>query len=97
VIAEARTDEIVTRARDFITFCDGLEQSGLAETARRGRVVARDVLDLANELGSTRSALDAMRRRLDDYVAYHRAHCFEPDGSTRSGVGVAPFIGEERP
>lgn len=41
-------------ARDFVSFCDGCEEGGLVDYARRGRVVA-------DELRRALDALDAER------------------------------------
>jgi hypothetical protein len=49
----------VARARDLIEFTAGLEEAGLVETARRSRMTARDVLELADALAAERSARDA--------------------------------------
>ena len=38
-----REQRAVQDARDFILFCDGLEEAGLVDYARRGRNVAREL------------------------------------------------------
>jgi len=78
-------------ARNLIVLCDAFEEVGFKLLASRGRMVARDLLEAVDELAAARSATDAIRKRHDDYVAYHQAHCFKPDGTTRSGVKAAAF------
>ncbi len=51
-------------AGDFILFCDGLEAGGQAEYARRGRVIARHLLETLDELVAERSARVALQERL---------------------------------
>jgi hypothetical protein len=53
------------RARDFVSFCDGLEQAGLDEYARRGRVVADDLLQALQALDAERSARRAIQERAE--------------------------------
>lgn len=55
------------------------------------RVVCDDLLQALGELDAARAAEEAMRRRHDEYVAYHAAHCFNRDGTTRSGIPAAAF------
>lgn len=49
------------RAHELISFTEGLDEAGMHDTARRSRVVARDVLDLVVELRSERSGRVAMQ------------------------------------
>jgi thiamine monophosphate kinase len=49
------------KAHALIDFADGLEDAGLAQTARRSRVVARLTLELVDELSAERSARRAMQ------------------------------------
>ncbi len=53
------------RARAFIEFCDGLEEAGLVDYARRGRLLARDVLELAGMLEAERSARRQFQERAE--------------------------------
>ena len=46
-------------------FCDGLEDAGLGHIARRGRVVARDLLAALDQLDGERSARAALKARCD--------------------------------
>jgi hypothetical protein len=51
------------RAREFVVFCDGAEEAGFADYARRGRSVARDCLDALDMLDAERSARRAIQGR----------------------------------
>jgi hypothetical protein len=64
------------RARELIEFCAGLDEAGLHEVARRSRMVARDVLDLADGLAAERSARVAIQEQRDRLVEFigKRAH-----------------------
>jgi hypothetical protein len=53
------------RAQNFVVFCDGLEQAGLTDYARRGRVVARDLPRACDELDAERSARRALQERCE--------------------------------
>jgi hypothetical protein len=56
------------RARELIAFCDGFDEGGLyPEFTRRARMVARDMLELADQVDAERSA----RRAAQD--GYRRA------------------------
>jgi len=44
------------RAREFVTFCDGMEACGFETFARRGRVVADDLLRALERLRSEHAA-----------------------------------------
>jgi hypothetical protein len=52
-------DAAVVRARDLIGFADGLEDGGQVDTARRIRVVASDLIEVAEQLRDERSARQA--------------------------------------
>jgi hypothetical protein len=52
-------------AEDFIEFCNGLEEAGLPEFARRGRVVARLLIEAVDELDAERSARRAIQERAE--------------------------------
>jgi hypothetical protein len=56
------------RARELIVFCDGLDEAGLHELARRSRVVARDLLEALTELEGERSARRAIQEQRDNAV-----------------------------
>jgi hypothetical protein len=62
-------DAAVARARDLIEFANGLDEAGLSETARRSRVVARDLLELVDELRAERSARRAAQTNYDRALA----------------------------
>jgi hypothetical protein len=54
-------DVVVVRAREFQTFADGLDESGMHDSARRLRLAVYDVYELVDELLSERSARVAMQ------------------------------------
>jgi hypothetical protein len=83
-------DAIVARARDLLTFADGLEEAGLPEIARRSRMVARDVLELAEELTAERSA------RRSSQENYERARDVIARRETGAAAGGLPnpFLSE---
>jgi hypothetical protein len=54
-------DTIEQRAREAISFGDGLEDGGMHQTARRLRLIARDVLELVPALKDERSGRMAMQ------------------------------------
>ncbi len=54
-----------SRAERFIVFCDGLEEAGLISYAHRGRVVARDLLDLMLAYEAEHDARVAMQRNYE--------------------------------
>jgi hypothetical protein len=62
-------DAAVARARDMLEFADGVEDAGHADTARRSRAVARDLLELADELRAERSARRAMQTNYERALA----------------------------
>lgn len=53
------------RARDLIVFADGLEEAGLITYAQRARMVARDALELLDELAGERSARRSIQERYE--------------------------------
>lgn len=67
--AEEETDP-VTRARELIIFCDGLEEAGEWDRyIGRARMVARDVLALATMAADERSAREAAFAERDRWQA----------------------------
>jgi hypothetical protein len=62
------TDKAIGAARDLILFADGVQEGagGFPELARRARVAARDVLELAEQLDAERSARVAMQKARDE-------------------------------
>lgn len=62
------------RAQEFLHFSDGFEDAGHPELARRSRVTARDVIDLAGQLEAERSARVAIQRARDQAVAILAEH-----------------------
>jgi hypothetical protein len=55
----------VGRARDLITFADGIQTAGLTDYAQRARAVAHDVLELHEQLQAERSTRTALQQRCD--------------------------------
>jgi hypothetical protein len=55
--------------RAFVVFCDGAEQGGLVDYARRGRAVARLLLDAIDELEAERSVRVALQERCETQQA----------------------------
>jgi len=54
------------RARDLITFADGVEAAGMTTYAQRARVVAHDTLKLAEQLRGERRLRIAMQNQRDE-------------------------------
>jgi hypothetical protein len=54
-----------TRAQAFVSFCDGAEESGFRDYARRGRAVADDCLEALDQLDAERSARRALQERVE--------------------------------
>jgi hypothetical protein len=86
IAAEQRACELMAETELF-------DELGLGRLAGSARMVARDVLELAEQLAAARSAVDNWRQRHEDYVAYHQRHCFHPDGKTRSGIVAQACFG----
>jgi hypothetical protein len=61
-VSASDLDAAANQARDLITFADGLEDVGLIDTARRSRVVARDLLEIVDQLRDERSARQAAQK-----------------------------------
>lgn len=57
--------DIVREAEDFMVFCDGLEQAGLDAYARRGRMIARHLIETKRMLDATESAVVALKERCE--------------------------------
>jgi hypothetical protein len=71
------TESPVARAATFITFCDGADDMGHPEYARRGRVVARDLLRALDELAAERSARVAIQAARDEAIAILANHAHQ--------------------
>jgi len=56
---------IRTEALEFITFCDGVQEAGLEEYARRGRNIARSVLELYDMVGQERAVRQVLQARCE--------------------------------
>lgn len=54
-------------AREFIIFCDGLEQGGMVAYAQRGRNIARELLATLAALSATTGALVAVTEDRDRF------------------------------
>jgi hypothetical protein len=65
VIDDAEIPRIAERARELITFADGLSEAGFDEIGRRARVVARDALEAVDALAAERSARRALQDRCE--------------------------------
>lgn len=72
------------RARNLILETEHFDDLGLGSLAANARMVARDTLELIEELGAERSARQAIQKNHDDYCAYHRTHCFTRNGASRA-------------
>jgi hypothetical protein len=59
---EGRVTEDVDQ---FVAFCDGVEEAGLVEYARRGRSIAHDLERALRELADERSARRALHEARD--------------------------------
>lgn len=57
------------RARDLIVFADGVLDAGFEQLGRRARVVADDLLRVADDLEAERSARVAVQGARDTAVA----------------------------
>lgn len=71
------------RAQALLVFCDGVEDAGHPELARRSRVVARDVLRLADELDRERSARRTVQAQRDECLQILANHAAQ--GMTKGG------------
>jgi hypothetical protein len=60
VVSETAAD----RARSFLVFCDGAEDSGSVAYARRGRDLARELLEALDQLEAERSVREALQARI---------------------------------
>jgi hypothetical protein len=58
-------DACAARAREFVTFADGLDESGMHDSARRLRLATYDLNDLVDELRAERSARVAMQENYE--------------------------------
>lgn len=65
------------RACQFLLFCDGAEDAGLPEYARRGRVVARDLLAAVDQLDLERSVMRTLQDRCETQQAILARHAYE--------------------
>lgn len=65
------------RANRLLVFADGFEDAGHPELASRSRVVARDVLRLAEELEAERSTRQAMQSQRDEALEILGQHAYE--------------------
>jgi hypothetical protein len=57
--------DLIREAEDFIVFCDGLEQAGLDVYARRGRDIARHLIETKQMLDFTATTLKAVQERCE--------------------------------
>lgn len=62
------------RATHLLAFADGFEEAGYCGLARQSRVVARDVLRLADELDSERAARRGIQTQRDDALEILATH-----------------------
>jgi hypothetical protein len=63
--ADAQLVRAEQGARDFVVFCDGVEEAGHRVYAQRGRVVADDLLRTAADLRAERSARQSLQEERD--------------------------------
>jgi hypothetical protein len=59
------TDDARQRAEAFVEFCDGAEEGGLHEYARRGRAIAALLLEALEQLDAEHSARRAFQERVE--------------------------------
>jgi hypothetical protein len=64
-LADARFSQTRARAEALIEFCNGLEECGWVGFARRGRVVASELLDVLDMLAAERSVRVAYQARCE--------------------------------
>lgn len=88
------TPDQIQQARDraemFLDRTSYFAQLGLEAASSDARMLAHAVIDLAQAVEDARNGEATLKRRHDEYVAYHREHCFNPDGTTRSGTPAPP-------
>lgn len=68
-------------AGDLIVFCDGAEEGSLPLYARRGRVVARDLLAALAALEAERSARRVLQERCETQQEILGRHAYEACGA----------------
>jgi hypothetical protein len=56
---------VTVNPQEFIAFCDGLEEAGLVEYARRGRALARDLIRVTAERDDERRLRVVMQEQRD--------------------------------
>jgi hypothetical protein len=89
-------EQVTSQARELLVFAAGFDDGAPgAGLARRARAVAREAIDLAEQLNHERSARRQIQKRHEDYVAYHQQHCFGRDGRTRSGIPATAYTPEQ--
>jgi hypothetical protein len=71
------TAEARERALRFTAFVDGVEEGGLHEYARRGRLLVRDLLDALDALDAERSARVSLQERVERQDAILARHAGE--------------------
>lgn len=74
------SDEARVVAEAFAAFCDGLEQAGFAEYARRGRLVAGLLLEALDGLDAERSCRTALQARCETQQALLGSHADDEIG-----------------
>jgi hypothetical protein len=57
------------RARELLAFTDGIAEAGFPELSRLSRVVARDLLEVLEQLDAERSARRAIQEARDRLMA----------------------------
>lgn len=60
-------------ARDFTTFCDGVETAGMSAYAQVGRVVADELVRALNDLDAERSARVSAQERAERWETIARS------------------------
>jgi len=66
-------------AREFAAFCDGIEEAGWHEYARRGRVIAEALADALEQLDGERRARVAMQEARDRVLELLAKRCTPPE------------------
>jgi hypothetical protein len=59
------SDDARQWAEEFLAFCDGAEEGGLHEYARRGRAIARLLIEAADHVEAERSARRSFQERVE--------------------------------